>query len=200
MLIDDVLRFLITRGVLANQSIRERIIYVDPVRRDYVIPFNVLATNDEPYQVAACVLEAFRRTFPTLKEAPHFENLMTHALLVLIKTHKTLIDLTRLLTDRPWREELLKEAGEPKLTAFFHDRFDQWNKREAPIMLESSLNKITAFSINPYLEAMLGQQENHLDLKRVMDEGQVLLLNLGHLDTETNRLFGSLVMTTFELA
>src|SRR5258708_24586277 len=200
LLIDDVLRFLITRGVLSNQAIRGRIIYVDPVRRDYVIPFNILATNDEPYQVAACVLEAFRRTLPTLNQAPHFENLMTHALLVLIKTKKTLIDLTRLLTDARWREDLLREANEPKLTAFFHDRFDQWNKREAPMMLESSLNKITALSINPYLEAMLGQKENRLNLKEVMDSGKILLLNLGHLDTETNRFLGSLVMTSFELA
>src|SRR5258708_3374365 len=107
LLIDDVLRFLIPRGALTNQDIREKIIYVDPLRRDYVIPFNILATNDEPYQVAACVLEAFRRTFPTLAQAPHFENLMTHALLVLIKTHKTLIDLTRLLTDAKLRGSLV---------------------------------------------------------------------------------------------
>src|SRR5258708_4323687 len=200
LLIDDVLRFLITRGVLRKKVIREIIIYVDPGRRDYVIPFNILATNDEPYQVAACVLEAFRRTFPTLSQAPHFENLMTHALLVLIKTKRTLIDLTRLLTDSKWREDLLMDANEPKLTAFFHDRFDQWNKREAPLMLESSLNKITALSINPYLEAMLGQEENRLNLKEVMDSGKILLLNLGHLDTETNRFLGSLVMTSFELA
>jgi type IV secretory pathway TraG/TraD family ATPase VirD4 len=33
-----------------------------------------------------------------------------------------------------------------------------------------------------------------------MDEGKILLLNLGHLDVETNRLLGSLVMTSFELA
>src|SRR5258707_15819073 len=47
LLIDDVLRLLITRGVLANESIRQRIIYVDPVRRDYVLPFNVLPPTNE---------------------------------------------------------------------------------------------------------------------------------------------------------
>lgn len=98
-LIDDLLRYLITRRVLDNPEIRRRIVYVDPTRKDYVIPFNVLATQDEPYNVVAAVLEAFRRTFPTLREAPHFENLMTHALLLLIRTKKTLMDLTRLLVD-----------------------------------------------------------------------------------------------------
>jgi hypothetical protein len=198
-LIDDLLRNLITQGVLNDPTVRSRIIYVDPTRTDYVIPFNVLASEDEPYKVAASVLEAFRRTFPTLKEAPHFENLMTHALLVLIKAGKSLMDLTRLLVDADWREYLLVQAGEPQLTAFFHDRYDQWGK-EAPLMRESTLNKVTAFAINPYLQVMLGQAENHLDLKRIMDEGKILLLNLGHLDVETNRLLGSLVMTSFELA
>ena len=198
-LIDDLLRHLITRRILDDPAIRNRIVYVDPTRTDYVIPFNVLATEDEPYKVAASVLEAFRRTFPTLKEAPHFENLMTHALLVLIKTGRTLMDLTRLLVDADWRDMLLAQAGEPKLTSFFHDRYDQWGK-EAPLMRESTLNKVTAFAINPYLEVMLGQQENRLDLKKIMDEGKILLLNLGHLDIETNRLLGSLVMTSFELA
>jgi hypothetical protein len=198
-LIDDLLRHLITRRVLDDPAIRRRMVYVDPTRKDYIIPFNVLATQDEPYNVVAAVLEAFRRTFPTLREAPHFENLMTHALLLLIKTQKTLMDLTRLLVDQDWRESLLAQAGNPQITSFFHDRFDRWG-REAPMMRESTLNKVTALSINPYLEIMLGQPKNNLDLKALMDEGKIFLLNLGHLDTETNRLLGSLIMTSFELA
>jgi hypothetical protein len=63
LLVDDLLRLLITQGVLADPDIRHRLIYVDPARTDYVIPFNVLATQVEhPYDIAAVVLEAFRRT------------------------------------------------------------------------------------------------------------------------------------------
>ena len=71
-LIDDLLRHLITRRLLEDPAMRQRIVYIEPTRTDFVIPFNVLATADEPYQVAAAVLEAFRRTFPTLREAPAF--------------------------------------------------------------------------------------------------------------------------------
>lgn len=199
-LIDDLLKNLITSRILENPEIRSRIVYVDPTRTDHIIPFNILATQDEPYKVVASVLEAFRRTFVTIRDgAPHFENLITHALLVLIKCDQTLMDLTRLLVDEQWRERLLAQANDPKLTSFFHDRYDRWG-REAPMMRESTLNKVTAMSINPFLEVMLGQQENRLDMKTLMDEGKIFLLNLGKLDTETNRLLGSLVMTSFELA
>jgi len=86
LLADDLLRLLITRNVLADSAIRHRLIYVDPACTDYVIPFNVLATQAEhPYDIAAAVLEAFRRTWPEcLKEAPHFSNVVTAALIVLI--------------------------------------------------------------------------------------------------------------------
>jgi hypothetical protein len=200
LLVEDLLKHLVTRHILDNPAIVSQLIYVDPSREDYVIPFNVLATEDKPYAVATSVLEAFRRTWPeSLREAPHFSNIMFHALLVLIHTRMTLMDLPRLLVDKEWRDELLIRAGEPKLTAFFHDRYEQWG-RDGAVMRESTLNKVTALSINPYLEIMLGQQENHLDFRAIMDEGKILLLSLGNSDPETRRLIGSLVVTGLELA
>jgi hypothetical protein len=47
---------------------------------------------------------------------------------------------------------------------------------------------------------MLGQKENHLDFRDIMDKGKILLLDLGRSDLETNRLIGSLVVTGLELA
>jgi hypothetical protein len=93
LLVDDLLRLLITQGVLADPDICHRLIYVDPARIDYVIPFNVLATQAEhPYDIAAVVLEAFRRTWPEcLKEAPHFSNVVTTALIVLYELHEVRI-------------------------------------------------------------------------------------------------------------
>jgi hypothetical protein len=90
LLVDDLLRLLITRNILANSDIYHRLIYVDPARTDYVIPFNVLATQAEhPYDIAAVVLEAFRRIWSEcLKEAPHFSNVVTTALIVLYELYE----------------------------------------------------------------------------------------------------------------
>jgi hypothetical protein len=112
LLVDDLLRLLITRRVLDNPDIRNRLIYVDPARTDYVIPFNVLATAAEhPYDVAAAVLEAFRRTWPEcLREAPHFSNVVTAALIVLIENGLTLMHMPRLLTNSEFREQCLERV------------------------------------------------------------------------------------------
>jgi hypothetical protein len=201
LLADDLLRLLVTRRVLDNKNIRRKIIYVDPARTDYVIPFNVLATQAEhPYDIAAAVLEAFRRTWPEcLREAPHFSNVVTAALVVLIENGLTLMHMPRLLTNSEFREQCLERVTNSSVVEFFHDRYDRWGK-EAPLLRESTLNKIGAFSLNPRLKLMLGQKANHLDFRAIMDEGKILLLDLGHSDGETNRLIGSLVVTGLELA
>ena len=82
------LRTLITRNVLANPDIRNRLIYVDPARMDYVIPLNVLAAQAEhPYDIAAAVPEAFRPAWSAcLRGALHFSNVVTVALVVLIES------------------------------------------------------------------------------------------------------------------
>ena len=201
LLADDLLRLLVSRNVLGNPDIRNRLIYVDPARTDYVIPFNVLATEAEhPYDIAATVLEAFRRTWPEcLREAPHFSNVVIAALIVLTRNGLTLMHMPLLLTDDEFREQCLERVTDRNVVEFFHDRYDRWG-REAPLMRESTLNKIGAFSLNPRLKLMLGQRANHLDFRAIMDEGKILLLDLGHSDGETNRLIGSLMVTGMELA
>jgi hypothetical protein len=67
-------------------------------------------------------------------------------------------------------------------------------------MLESTLNKVTAFSLNPHLRRMLGQTENKLDFKQMMDEQKVLLADLGHVGEESQRLFGNLITIGMEKA
>lgn len=200
LLADDLLRLLITKGTIRNPAVRDQLIYVDPTRTDHVVPFNVLATQDDPYDIAASVLEAFRRTWPeSLREAPHFSNVMMASLLVLIANQLTLMDMPKLLANKDFRERCLEKVADRDVVAFFHDRYDKWGK-EAPLMRESTLNKIGAFSLNPRLRLMLGQRANHLDFRAIMDEGKVLLVDLGACDPETNRLIGSLIVTGLELA
>ena len=106
-----------------------------------------------------------------------------------IANHLTLMDMPLLLTNQEFREECLKHVTDPNVVFFFHDRYDQWG-REAPLMRESTLNKVGAFSLNPRLKVMLGQKANHLDFQAIMDEQYILILDLGHCDSETNRLRG----------
>ena len=203
----DVMCSLIAKGFFENESAFERVIYVAPRRRDYVIPFNVLARPDaetETYEIAQRVISAFMRAWArTLLEPPRFQQIMRASLAVLIENGETLCSLYRLLTDDEFREEKLASISDPKVAAdcmtFFRNEFDKWG-RDRPHMIGSTTNKISALTDNPSLFYMLSQKENHLNIRKIMDEGKVLLVDMGDCDDETKRLLGTLIVTGFEQA
>ncbi len=196
----DTLTNLLSRGYFPNPANLKRVIYFDPTRTDYFLPFNILKSALPPYTVAQQVIEAFRRSWPhALEEAPRFTNIALAVLLVLIETGKSLVEMPLVLTNREYREDLLQQVRDAQVVEFFRTRFDQWG-RETPVMIESVLNKVTAFTLNPHLRCCLGANENRLDFRAIMDSGKVLLVDLGNCDGETRRLMGSLVVTGMEMA
>ena len=203
----DILQSLIASGYFNNQANYEKLIYVSPRRRDYVIPFNVLEKPDsqiETYEVSQRVISAFMRAWSrTLLEPPRFQQIMRAGLAILVETGKTLCDLYNLLTDGDYRNSLIEQIKDPKVKqdcqAFFVNEFDRWG-RERSSMISSTTNKVNALTDNPNLFYMLGQKENHINIQKIMDAGKVLLVDLGECDDETKRLFGTLIVTGFEQA
>ncbi len=203
----DVMSSLVSKGFFSDSKAFDRLIYVAPRRRDYVIPFNVLSRPDaetETYEIAQRVIAAFMRAWSrTLLEPPRFQQIMRASLAVLIETGETLCSLYRLLTDDEFREEKLALISDPKVAAdclaFFRNEFDRWG-RDRPHMIGSTTNKISALTDNPSIFYMLAQKENHLNIRTIMDQGKVLLVDLGDCDDETKRLLGTLIVTGFEQA
>ena len=67
-------------------------------------------------------------------------------------------------------------------------------------MMRSTTNKVSALMDNPSIFYMLGQKENRINIRKIMDEEKVLFVDLGDCDDETKRLFGTLIVTGFEQA
>lgn len=203
----DVLRNLASNGFFSKNGHTDRLIYIAPRRRDYIVPFNVLERPDphtETYEVAQRVISAFMRTWArTLSEPPRFQQIMRSSLATLIETGETLCSLYQLLTDDDFRADRLGKIADPKVAAdcntFFANEFDRWG-RERASMMSSTTNKVSALTDNPSLFYMLGQKKNSLNIRKIMDEGKVLFVDLGDCDDETKRLFGTLIVTGFEQA
>lgn len=196
-LVEDLLQYLHSHPEKALPHM-DRIIYIDPSRRDHLVPFNVLVSDNSPYETAQNVVEAFRRTWPqALAEAPRFANIVTACVLTLIPNKLTLIEIPRVLTDSRFREHLLQRVSDPEVITFWRERYEKWG-RETPVIIESVLNKVTAFTFNPQLRLILGADENRLNFRQIMDDGKVLLVDLGRCDAETRRLVGSLIVIGLE--
>jgi hypothetical protein len=206
-LVKDTLRSLISSGFFSKETVYNRILYTAPRRRDFILPFNVLARPDpemETYEVAQRVIAAFMRTWArTLLEPPRFQQIMRSALATLIETEETLCSLYRLLTDDEFRLHQLEKITNPKVAidckAFFFNEFERWGKNQSN-MISSTTNKVSALTDNPSIFYMLGQKSNKINIRKIMDEGKVLLVDLGDCNDETKRLFGTLIVTGFEQA
>jgi hypothetical protein len=189
------------RPWLANPANASRFIYCEPGRGDYFVPMNVLADKaDRPYTVATNVIEAFQRTWSqSLANAPQFKNVALHGLLLLIEHGLSLVELPWLLMDADFRGRLLEGSQNEEVVAFFQQRFSKWGGEQA-LRIESLLNKVTALTLNDSLKVMLGDNENRLDMRQIMDEGRILIVNLGTCDHETRDLLGSLLTVRLEQA
>lgn len=197
----DVLGLLHDAGAIRTLEPSERLCYVDFSQQSYYLPFNVLAQPYPPHTIARNIVEVCKRVWPALADgaAPTFENILLHAVVVLVENHLPLTTLPQLLTDQRYRDGLLRQVTDPQVLRFFHDRYDQWG-REGPLMRESTLNRVALLTFSPTLRYSLGQLENALDFRQLMDDGVSVIFNLGGLDEETQRFLGCLLTVGFEVA
>lgn len=200
-LADDVLGLLADQGFFGRPDAFDRLLYLDFSRTDAFLPFNVLKTPYDVHSTAQHIVEVCTRAWPALADgqAPQFENILLAAVVVLVDNHLPLTALPQLLTEKGYREELLRQVSDPQVVHFFHDRFDHWGK-DAPLMIESTLRRVFLLSFSPTLRYSLGQRENILTFRRLMDESVSLIVNLGGLDEQTQRFLGCLLTVGFEVA
>jgi hypothetical protein len=200
-LADDVLLLFSDHGHFPLGKPHARIRYVDFSRRDRFLPFNVL---NQPYPVdrlANHLIEVSQRVWPHLAggSAPTFERLFTNTLKLLIHNAKPLTYVTPALTNRRLREQLLANCPDPWVVRFFHDSFDNWG-REQQRMMESTVNRGDLFTNTEVMRYSLGQEDNALNFRELMDGQTSLIVNLNGLSENDWRFLGAFITHGFEQA
>jgi hypothetical protein len=114
---------------------------------------------------------------------------------VLIENGLPLTALPRLLTDSEYRGQVLAHVQDAQILDFFRTRYEH-----AGNLNESTLRRAFLLTYPPALRYSLGQQDNLLHFRRLMDQRVSVLISLGGLDTQTQRLLGCLLTVGFEQA
>jgi hypothetical protein len=85
---------------------------------------------------------------------------------------------------------------------FWRREFDALHPRLQAEALAPILNKVGAFVSSPLLRHLVGQARSRLNLRTVMDEGKILLVNLskGRMGDDASALLGSFLVTGIQLA
>jgi hypothetical protein len=79
------------------------------------------------------------------------------------------------------------------------EKYSAWLKSEA---VSPILNKVGQFVTSTPLRNIIGQKENTFDLRAVMDEGKILIVNLakGRIGEDNSAMLGAMLVTKIQLA
>jgi hypothetical protein len=131
------------------------------------------------------------------------EYILRNALLALLDVPgTTLLDVPRLLDDPDFRRYVLGFVRNDQVRRFWLREYQTYPVRFRAEAIAPIQNKVGEFLVNPILRGIVGQPKSVIDLRRVMDEGRILLVNLakGKIGEDTSSLLGAMLVTKIGLA
>jgi hypothetical protein len=151
---------------------------------------------------ASGLLEVFKKIWID-SWGPRMEHILRNALLALLdQPQATLADVLRLLSDREFRRDAMTRVANPQVREFWLREYESYPARFRIEAIAPIQNKVGAFLANPVLSGILTQPRSAVDLRRVMDEGQILVVNLakGKIGEDSAGLLGALLVSRIGLA
>ncbi|MCB2855428.1 type IV secretion system DNA-binding domain-containing protein [Streptococcus suis] len=175
----------------------EDIVVISPTAKRIVgiNPFELANYGIEPEVIADYLLELFKGLYPE-----HFGiyslDILSHAFLTLARIpNSSLVMLPSLLTNKHFRNKLLKNLTDPIGLESFWSWFELLSEAQRHQMLNPILNKFRQFLLRPQLRAMLGQAQPKFSLAELFQGRKIVLvpLNKAVIGSESAKLIGSLV-------
>ncbi|MBN4046441.1 type IV secretion system DNA-binding domain-containing protein [bacterium AH-315-P15] len=152
---------------------------------------------------ASGVLDVFKKVWSS-HWGVRMEHLMRNVLLALFEQPHDMImpDILRLLMDDQFRVEVLVHVKNSEVRRFWEQEYLNYSPRQRIEVCMPIQTRVGAFLADPRLRKILTNPQEPLSLRRIMDEGQILLVNLskGRLGEDTAALLGALLITRLGLA
>ena len=180
------------------------VVYFNPADTAHPIGFNPLEISDPSLKghISSQVVGVLKKLFAE-SWGPRLEYILRYTLLALLDyPNSTMVDITRMLTDRHFRQDVIKYIDDPVVKNFWTVEFASWNDKFASEAVAPVLNKVGAFVANPMIRNIVGQPKSTFDIRKIMDEGKILIVNLsrGLMGEDNAGILGSLMVTKIQLA
>lgn len=137
---------------------------------------------------------------------PIFEHYMRNAMLLLLADPNdgaTLIDIPRVFTDKAFRERKLIKVTDPTVLRFWKEEFAQAERsNQVGELFSYIISKIGRFISNEMMRNIVGQTESAFDLRDVMDNKKILLVNLakGLVGDINSNMLGFIIVSKLQMA
>ncbi len=180
----------------------EDVIYFDPA--DVTRPFglNMLEayTEEQKHFVVASIIGLMYKLFDPNKTGiigPRFEHGVRNAMLTAMsKPGATFVEVMRIMTDANFVRELLPHVTDPVVKRYWTDQIAQTTDFHKSEVLDYTVSKFGRFVTNKMMRNIIGQSTSAFDLRKVMDEGKILIMNLskGRIGEENSNFLGLILV------
>ncbi|MDN5275931.1 MAG: hypothetical protein JWN33_580 [Candidatus Saccharibacteria bacterium] len=180
------------------------VVYFNPADTAYPLGFNPLeVTNpNQKTNISSEVIGVLKRMFGE-SWGPRLEYILRYTILALLdRPETTMLDITRMLTDKKFRLETLGYCQDTVVLNFWKVEFASWNDKFVSEAIAPVLNKVGAFTANPIIRNIIGQPRSTFNIRQIMDEGKILIVNLskGLIGEDNAAILGAFMVTKIQLA
>jgi len=202
-------------GKIPSERIKDVILF-DPADTEYPIGLNLLEWQNKEQRdfLIQEAIQIFYKLFDPTQMGivgPQWEHWFRNAALTIMNQPAqlaggpgggTLIDVPRIFTDDAFRSRLISYVADPIVKAFWNQQLAKTADFHKSEMYNYFISKFGRFMTNDLMRNIIGQKKSSFDLRKVMDEGKILLINLskGKIGEVNSNLLGMILVSKIQMA
>ncbi|MEK7551797.1 MAG: type IV secretion system DNA-binding domain-containing protein [Patescibacteria group bacterium] len=180
------------------------VVYFAPFDLEHPISFNIMEDigPDKRHLVVSGLMSTFKKIWIDAWSA-RMEYILQNTLLALLEyPGATLLGVNRMLSDKDYRKKVVDNIKDPATKSFWVDEFAKYTERFAAEAVPAIQNKVGQFTSNPLIRNVIGQPKSSFDLRKILDEKKILIVNLskGLVGEGNASLLGGMLITKIYLA
>lgn len=175
------------------------VVYFAPFDLEHPIAFNVMEDvgYDKRHLVTSGLMATFKKIWQDAWSA-RMEYILTNTLLALLEyPDSTLLSVNRMYIDKGFRAKVVDFVKDPVVKDFWTKEFAGYTDRFTQEATPAIQNKVGQFTSNPLIRNIIGQPRSSFDVRQMMDQRKILIINLskGLVGDVNMRLLGSMLTT-----
>lgn len=188
----------------------EDVIYFSPADMDYPLGLNIFeyhSPDQKDFLIQETINMLYKLYDPQRQGiiGPRYEHLFRNAALAIMADPNggSFVDIPKLFRDPAFVEQKLKHVTDQNVIEFWRKEMPASQRsNEFGEVVSWFVSKFGAFLSNEMMRNIIGQSKSSFNLREVMDEGKILLVNLsrGRTGDLNSKLLGMIFVMKFEAA
>lgn len=180
------------------------VVYFNPSDVEHPIGFNILEAIDPTMKhlVASALMSVFKKIWENVWSA-RMEYILNNTILALLDTPgSTLLGVNRMLSDKDFRLEIVKNIQDPIVKQFWVTEFAAYDAKFATEAVAPIQNKIGQFLSSSIIRNIVAQAKSSINIREMMDNQKIFIINLskGRIGEDAMRLLGGMLITKMQVA